>query len=100
MKAARAKRQAQSKVEKGTKRKKGTDIGPPPKKARTPPAALGRAPLESETETMPATPASTLGKASAAMALGASSLENYLIGGDLLTPGTAFTVEQAQTPTS
>ena len=98
--AAMAKHETQSKAEKGTKWKKGSAVEPLPKKARTLSAALGKAPPELGTETAPAIQVSTPGEASAAMALGASSLENYLIGADLLTQGTTPMVEQAQPLTS
>ena len=75
-----AKRETQSKAEKGAKRKGGPMVEPPPKKTRTPPTALGRAPLDTETGTAPETQVPTPGETGAVMALGASSLEDYLIG--------------------
>ena len=73
-KAAMARREAQSKAGKGAKRKGGSTLEPLPKKARTPTAALGRAPSDTETGTAPETQVLTPGEIGAVMVLEASSL--------------------------
>ena len=99
-KAAMAKRETQSKAGKGAKRKGGPTVEPPPKKPCTLTAALGRAPLDTETGTAPETQVPTPGETGAVMALGASSLEDYLTGRDTQTSGTMATVGQVPPPSS
>ena len=95
-----AERETQSKVGKGAKQKGGPTVEPPPKKTRTPTATLSKAPLDTETGTVPATQVSTPGEMGAVMALGASSLKDYLTGRDTQTSGTTATVGQVPTPSS
>ena len=99
-KAAMAQREAQSKAGKEAKQKGGPTMEPPPKRTRMPTATLSKAPSDSETGTVPATQVSTPGETGAVMALGASSLEDYLTGRDTQTPGTTATVGQVPNPSS
>ena len=99
-KAAMAQRKAQSKAGKEAKQKGGPTMEPPPKRTRMPTATLSKAPSDSETGTVPATQVSTPGETGAVMALGASSLEDYLTGRDTQTPGTTATVGQVPNPSS
>ena len=96
--AAMAKRETQSKAGKGAKQKGRPTVEPPPKKTCTPTAALGRAPSDSETGTAPETQVSTPGETGVVLALGASSLDDYLIGRDPPTSGTMSTVGQVPPP--
>ena len=85
---------------KGTKRKRGPTAEPPPKKAQMPSAALGKAPPELGMETPPVASVPVSGEASAAIALGASSLEDYLTGRDLPASETIPIELSEQPPTS
>ena len=73
-------------------------VEPPPKKMRTPTATLSKAPSDSETGTVPATQVSTPGEMGAVMALGASSLEDYLTGRDTQTSGTTLLWDRCHPP--
>ena len=81
-----AQRETQSQAGRGAKRKTGPSGAPPPKKAQTPSAALGRAPPEGDTETSLTPVAPVVEQAVATRVLEADSLEEYLIGQEVPMP--------------
>ena len=99
-KAAMAQREAQSKAEKEAKRKGGPMMEPPLKRTHMPTATLSKAPSDSEMGTVPTTQVSTQGETGVVMALGASSLEDYLTSRDTQTPEATTTVGQVPNPSS